>query len=357
MKAQSIFQKPAQRLLQFGFVLALSFLSATMFAQDEPYYVKPLDGLSLKEAELITSGGSLSVFGGGGEKARLEVYVKGNNNKSLSKAEIEERLKEKYELIIEASADKVKAHAKQKSNWTDWKNSLNISFKLYVPSKINSKLKTSGGSITLKGLDGNQDFSTSGGSLTVENVKGNIDGRTSGGSITVKGSEGTINLKTSGGSITAENSKGEIDLATSGGSLKLNGLEGKIEATTSGGSVSGNGISGELNTKTSGGSIKIAGLKGSVDAGTSGGSVSVDVDQLGSYVKLRTSAGNIDLNIPSGKGVDLDLSGMKVNVPQLNNFSGSATNTELKGSMNGGGIPITARASSGKVNLNFGKVQ
>jgi DUF4097 and DUF4098 domain-containing protein YvlB len=357
MKTQSIFQMPALRLLPFGFVLMSFFISTVLMAQDEPYYVKPLDGLNLKEAELITSGGSLSVYGGGGEKARLEVYIKSNNNKSLSKSEIEERLKERYELIIEASSDKVKAHAKQKNGWTDWKNALSISFKLYVPSRINSDLKTSGGSITLKGLDGNHDFTTSGGSLNVENVKGNIDGKTSGGSITVKGSEGKINLKTSGGSITAENSKGEIDLATSGGSLKLGGLEGKIEATTSGGSVSVDAINGELLTKTSGGSIKITRLKGSVDAGTSGGSVSVDIDQLGNYVKLRTSAGSIDLNIPSGKGVDLDLSGMKVNVPNLGNFSGSASESQLKGSVNGGGVPVTAKASAGKVNLSFEKNQ
>jgi hypothetical protein len=355
MKTHLFGRKPTQLILQSFFIVLISAISFQLFAQDEPYYVKPLDGLNLKEAELITSGGSLSVFGSSGEKPRLEVYIKGNNNKSLSKAEIEERLKERYEFTIEASSDKIKAQAKQKGNWTDWKSSLSISFKLYVPSKINSKLKTSGGSITLKGLDGSQDFSTSGGSLTVENVKGTINGRTSGGSITVKGSEGIVNLKTSGGSITAENCKGEIDLATSGGSLRLNGLNGKIEATTSGGSVSGDGISGELTTKTSGGSIKIAGLKGSVDAGTSGGSVSVDVEQLGNYVKLRTSAGSIDLNIPSGKGVDLDLSGMKVNVPNLGNFSGSASNSELKGSVNGGGIPVTARASAGKVNLSFNK--
>ncbi len=326
--------------------------------QGEPYFVKSLEGINIKEAEMVTSGGSLQIYSISGEKHRLEVYIRGNNNNNLSKAEIEERLKDKYELIIEASADKVKAIAKRKGSWNDWKNSLSISFKLYVPSKINSTLKTSGGSITLKGLDGKHEFTTSGGSLTIENMKGDIDGKTSGGSITVNGAEGNVGLKTSGGSITASGCKGQVNLSTSGGSLKLNNLGGNIKATTSGGSISGDNIAGELVTKTSGGSVRLSQLKGSVEAATSGGSMSVDIVELGQYVKLKTSAGSIDLNIPAGKGVSLDLSGNKVNVPSLTNFSGSASNDELTGTLNGGGIPVVARASSGKVNLSFkGKVQ
>jgi hypothetical protein len=350
MKTHSLLKFPT-RMAFLGFFILMAFFG--MAQQGEPYYVKSLDGLSIKEAELLTSGGSLQIYSISGEKHRLEVYIRGNNNNNLSKAEIEERLKERYELTIEASSDKIKAIAKQKSGWTDWKNALSISFKLYVPSNINSKLKTSGGSITLKGLDGKHEFATSGGSLSIEGLKGDIDGKTSGGSITVKDSEGTIDLKTSGGSISASGCKGEIDLATSGGSLKLDNLSGKIEATTSGGSVSGQTINGDLITKTSGGSVRLLQLKGSVEASTSGGSMTVDILELGSYVKLKTSAGNIDLNIPKGKGVSLDLSGNKVNVPSLTNFSGSASDDDLTGTLNGGGIPVSARASAGKVNLKF----
>lgn len=339
----------------FGFLM-LSAL-AGLAQKSEPYYVKSLDGLNIREAELITSGGSLQVYSIAGEKHRLEVYITGNNGKDLAKAEIENRLKEKYELIIEASADRIQAIAKQKSNWTDWKNSLNISFKLYVPSKINSDLKTSGGSITLKGLDGNHDFATSGGSLNIENMKGDIEGKTSGGSITVKGAEGNVELKTSGGSISASDCKGEIELSTSGGSLKLVNLNGKIEASTSGGSISGENISGELETKTSGGSIRLAKLSGSVEASTSGGGMDVSIIDLGSYVKLRNSAGSINLSLPGGKGMSLDLQGNRVNVPALSNFSGSASNSELKGTMNGGGALVSAKSSAGNINLSFANVQ
>jgi hypothetical protein len=41
-------------------------------------------------------------------------------------------------------------------------------------------------------------------------------------------------------------------------------------------------------------------------------------------------------------------------VPGLTNFSGSASDDEIKGKINGGGVPVTIKASSGRVNLSFG---
>lgn len=351
----TIFFSKLTHIIRTSSLSAIFLLVSTLlFAQTgAPYYTASLEGKSIKDVEVSTSGGSITVISESSQKTRIEVYIKGNNNASLSNAEIENRLKEKYDFVIETSDNKVKAIAKRKSDWTDWKNSLSISFKIYVPEKVNTKLKTSGGSITIKGLDGTQDFATSGGSLNLENLKGKTIGKTSGGSITVRGAEGFTELKTSGGSITAENCKGEIALSTSGGSLKLMGLEGKIDARTSGGSITGDAIGGELVTKTSGGSVRLTKIKGDVEAGTSGGSVTVDIIELGNYVKLKTSAGNINLTIPKDKGANLDLSGSKVNVPNLINFSGSVNNSDINGNLHGGGTAISARASAGKVSLSF----
>ncbi len=69
---------------------------------------------------------------------------------------------------------------------------------------MSTKLRTSGGSISLINLNGEQDFSTSGGSLHVEKMSGKIDGSTSGGSIHVSDSKDEIDLRTSGGSIEAK---------------------------------------------------------------------------------------------------------------------------------------------------------
>jgi len=136
-----------------------------IMAQDKKnlYMTKTLSGDAIKNVEMQTSGGSLSVEAVAGSEARLEVYINGNNGKDLTNEEIKQRLEEKYDLTVTVSNNKVSAIAKPKSKISDWKKALNISFKAYVPKNVSTDLSTSGGSISLTGISGNQDFSTSGG--------------------------------------------------------------------------------------------------------------------------------------------------------------------------------------------------
>src|SRR6185312_15788771 len=134
------------------------------------------------------SGGSINVIGGSPSEARIEVYVRGNNDNKLSKEEIQKRLDEDYSLEVAVKDNQLVAIAKQKNRMLNWKKALSIAFKVYVGGKIDSKLSTSGGSISISNLSGTQHFSTSGGSLQVEKISGSIDGRTSGGSITLQDS-------------------------------------------------------------------------------------------------------------------------------------------------------------------------
>ncbi|MDX2048011.1 MAG: hypothetical protein SFU87_14570 [Chitinophagaceae bacterium] len=337
-------------------VLLLVSFAPGLLAQDkkerEPFIVKSLTGEAVKNVEVETSGGSITVDGTAGQQPRVEVYVWPSNSKwseTISKEEIQKRLDEDYELTISVSNNKLTATAKNKKRNWDWKRSLSISFKVYAGSNLSTRLRTSGGSIHLTALSGTQDFTTSGGSLHVDKLKGKINGRTSGGSIHVKDSNDEIDLTTSGGSIHADNCTGKIELTTSGGSLQLKNLSGTIEATTSGGSIRGGYISGELQTHTSGGNINLDELMCSIEASTSGGSIDVSVKELGKYVKLSNSGGNIDLELPSSKGLDLKLTGSKIKTDKLGNFSGSVEDDEINGKLNGGGTPITVRAGSGRI--------
>lgn len=338
------------------FQLMLAGLTLSLQAQSKtgegPYLTKIFAKESIDNVEVKTSGGSISVEGVNASDARVEVFVHPNNSQdNFSKEDIKKMLEENYDLGISMSNNKVTAVAKLKDRNMNWKKSLSISFKVFAPKKISSKLETSGGSISLRNLFGSQDFTTSGGSLHVDNLSGEVKGRTSGGSIHVANSKDDINLTTSGGSIHAENSSGNLRLSTSGGSINLSNLKGNIEANTSGGSINGNHIDGELSTSTSGGSVRLSDLTCSLEASTSSGSMYVSVRDLGKYIKLSNSGGNIDLAIPGNKGVNLKLSGQRVSTPALTNFNGSVDNNEVEGKMNGGGIAVTATAGGGKVNL------
>jgi len=323
-------------------------------AQKNLYQTKSLSNVAIKNVEAKTSGGSIEIAGGYSSDARIEVYVSSNNsNNSLSNDEIKTRLDEDYELTITANGNKLTAIAKTKHNNMNWRKSLNISFKIFVPQNVSTDLSTSGGHIAISNLTGTEDFRTSGGSLTVDKLTGKVNGETSGGSITVSNSKDDIDLGTSGGSIHADNCSGKIRLNTSGGSLTMNDLKGDVKATTSGGSVNGKNIDGELITSTSGGHIDITNLSGSLSASTSGGSINVAMNSVKDYVKLNNSGGNIDIQIPKDKGYNLKLYGDKVHTETLNNFSGSTKERELVGTVNGGGASISADASGGKVYLTF----
>ena len=149
-------------------LLLVACQSVVALAQDNqtPYQTKSLSGTSIKDVFVKTSGGSISVSGASGETPRIEIYVRGNNGQDLPKDEVEKRLNSDYDLQVSVSNSEIHAQAKRKheDGW-DWKRQLSISFKIYVPARVATHLSTSGGSIHLDNLSGEENFSTSGGSL------------------------------------------------------------------------------------------------------------------------------------------------------------------------------------------------
>jgi DUF4097 and DUF4098 domain-containing protein YvlB len=241
--------------------------------------------------------------------------------------------------------------AKNKRNgWN--KDGLSISFRITSPKEASTNLVTSGGNISLRNLNGKQDFTTSGGNLVVADLRGDINGRTSGGNINAERVFDNVDLTTSGGNVSAIASKGKLTLTTSGGNLQLEDLEGTINASTSGGTVNGDRLSGQIEASTSGGNVVLQHISGSLKAGTSGGNVKVYMDKVDQYVKLSNSGGGIDIDLPDGKGYTLDLRGDKINTSILRNFSGSTSEGKMNGTLNGGGAQITA-GNSGRINLSF----
>ncbi|HEY2583312.1 MAG TPA: hypothetical protein VGI43_15985, partial [Mucilaginibacter sp.] len=175
-------------------VLFIACQSYVAFGQDwnkTPYDTRSLANDAIKNVYVKTSGGSISVSGEAGQAPRVEIYVRGNNNQEFSREEIKKRLDEDYDLKVSVSDHELHAEAKRKhdggGDW-DWRRQLSISFKIYVPKQVSTHLGTSGGSIHLDNLSGDENFSTSGGSLHIETLTGTIKGETSGGSIEVSNS-------------------------------------------------------------------------------------------------------------------------------------------------------------------------
>jgi hypothetical protein len=294
------------------FMISIFPVSAsTTKTSDEPYLTKTFS-LTSGELYVSTSGGSIRVEGGNSSQVKVEMYVKSSKRSD----DIKDLLENDYEIRIEKTGSRIEAVAKRVGKGFSW-NGISISFVVYTPKDFACELNTSGGSLKLSGVAGKaHELKTSGGSITAESMSGRLTANTSGGSITIN------------------RYKGNLDAKTSGGSIKLEDIEGDIKATTSGGG------------------IKISSVEGSVYATTSGGSITAEIAKLKDQLILKTSGGSVNATIPSGLGLDLDLRGNRVNTA-LNNFSGESKSDRVRGTVNGGGIPVQLATSGGSVNLNY----
>ena len=300
-----------------GYFLFAVLLPILGHAGDDPYLTKTFVLTGPGNLEVNTSGGGIEVVGTSGNQVTVEMYVKPNSGWSLFGSDdddIEEAL-EDYTIDVRQDGSKVIATAeRQGSNWGNSK--VSISFKVRVPTSMSCDLSTSGGSISVADVEGQHDIHTSGGSLNFDHLSGTTKAHTSGGSINV------------------------------------NDYQGKLDANTSGGSIRVDGSEGEAMLETSGGSINLENIRGSLEAHTSGGSIRADVEELGKFLTLKTSGGGITATIPGGQGLDLDLSGNRVNT-KLVNFTGESDKNSINGSINGGGVPVNLHTSGGSVTLEY----
>jgi len=256
--------------------------------------------------------------------------------KGWDEEEIEDFL-EDFTIDFEQKAADVEVTARLRGRRKNMGKNVRIRFMVEVPQKYNVDLKTAGGSISVKDLEGKVDAHTSGGSLSFGKIRGIVNGKTSGGSISLQGSDGDAFIKTSGGSI----SIGEVG--------------GNVDAHTSGGSISIERANGEVIAKTSGGSINIEEVMGSLNASTSGGSVTAHITkQPKSDCRLNTSGGSINIYLPrsSALSVDAKTGGGRVECDFDILVKGARKKNQLRGEINGGGPELYLRTSGSNIYIH-----
>ncbi|MBL7699206.1 MAG: hypothetical protein JNK79_13660 [Chitinophagaceae bacterium] len=335
------------RLLIFAF---LTTSAITLFAQRNEQEVlinsRSLSTASIRSVEAETQGGNISLEGVADADARVEVYAWGRG----SDESIKQRVSDYYTVKIETDNNKLSVSAKRKKSFGR-NDQVSVSFRVYVPVSVSSELNTSGGNISCRHLSGNRQWvQTSGGNIAFDDVKGDATGKTSGGNISISNCSETFDLFTSGGNIHARRSEGKLSLSTSGGNIALEELSGTIKAKTSGGNVTADRVSGSLITSSSGGNLQLGDLSCSLEASTSGGNLNIAIKKIGEHVKLRNSGGgNTHLELPGGTGMDIHATGSSVRVERTVGFTGDIREREIKGSVNGGGIPVDIDGGASRV--------
>lgn len=305
----------------------------TVSAQDVRYSFKEsYDVGAGAQVSVSSSDGDIEALSFEGTKADIFYIVKKHNKVlEISRQDLEKEVS--VEVIHSGNTLSIVVKYKNEFQSFNWNDKMVVSFRLQLPKETSCDLRTSDGNISMKGLRNNQKCKTSDGNLNISDIGGSLTASTSDGNITIKKINGNVEAKTSDGNINVE------------------GVKGDAAASTSDGNISVYDLSGRTILKTSDGDILFKDLTGSLTATTSDGNVSGNLLQLTKELTIKTSDGNITVAIPDKLGLDLDIKGESLNIP-LSNFSGRSDEKVIRGTSNGGGIPVNL-STSGNVRLTY----
>lgn len=210
-------------------------------------------------------------------------------------------------------------------------------YTIVVPARFNVRLKTAGGTLAVRDLEGETKASSGGGDLAFSNLKGPVDGQTAGGRIKANGCEGTLKVKTGGGGI------------------QVDGGRGSLEGLTAGGQVTVKSFDGPVSVKTGGGNIELDGIAGTINGATAGGTISASVTAVANDIKLTSGGGAVTLRAPGNAAFDFEASTtagtVTIDLPVTVDVERKPSRQHVKGAVNGGGKSVVLRTTAGSVQV------
>ena len=255
-----------------------------------------------------------------------------------------------------------------------------------------SKLRTEGGHIQVLDVAGNLNVFTGGGHINVGNVIGDAALRSGGGHIRAGTIGGRADLDTDGGNITVGHAGSFVNVRTGGGQIDFGEVRGSVHAQTGGGGIRIMYVAGPMEVESSGGSICLTRVAGAVQAATADGTITAWINpssgpssgpdggpanglpaaasahpvtvQLAGASQLASGNGDIVVFLPRNLAANIDALVTKGGEHRIEadpalhlSFQTSESNgagpVHATGVLNGGGIPLKLRTSSGKIRLQF----
>jgi DUF4097 and DUF4098 domain-containing protein YvlB len=177
--------------------------------------------------------------------------------------------------------------------------------------------------------------------LTVETPAAlDLEARTADGGLKVSGVRGSLELHTDDGSVDVEDVAGAVRLTAGDGSVKIHNVTGTLESRSSDGQATVEGKFTALQVHTSDGNLDLTVADGSL---------------LNTASRIESSDGRVTVRLPRTLAVDLDVHtsdghidcALPLTMDGFNSAHGSGHN--LRGHLNGGGVPLTVHTSDGNV--------
>ena len=167
-----------------------------------------------------------------------------------------------------------------------------------------------------------------------------LEARTSDGSLSVSGLNGNLDLHTGDGAVNVSDVSGAVRLVASDGSIRIHNVTGTLESKSSDGSVS---IDGRLS------GIQVRASDGRVDVTLADGS------QLTTSSRIEASDGHVTIRLPKTLSADLEIhtSDGKIDCQLPLTMSGynSGGGHNIRGKLNAGGTPLSVHTSDGNVTI------
>jgi len=187
-------------------------------------------------------------------------------------------------------------------------NNVNVRVEVQIPRRSDLQLRTAGGGISIRNIEGTISGRTGGGQLTLENLDGHIELTTGGGEIVLTDSRLDGHVRTGGGRVLLENVEGDIEARSGGGEVVYRNVvtpERTYPADVAyirnaGGSIRVDDAPGGADVQTGGGDIRIRSAGAYAKARTGGGDIRID--DVGGWIEARTGAGTIEVTMTGAPG-------------------------------------------------------
>ena len=231
-------------------------------------------------------------------------------------------------LVTEGSGARITSEYRTSGTNTSSSHRIDIT----VPRRFNIRLRSAGGSVFIRDLEGDFSGNTGGGEINIENARGSAHLATGGGPVNVANSNLSGSVSTGGGSVLIQGVTGGLS-GHSGTGAVFYGSDKVTYAEVSAEGV-GRTIDGKVVVNKSGGSVNIATAPNGATISTGGGRVTVG-DADGS-VSIDTGGGDVTIgSVSKGANVTTGAGDVKMTI------TGS------------GGYPIFAESGSGRITLTL----
>lgn len=168
--------------------------------------------------------------------------------------------------------------------------------------------------------------------------------------------DGDVSVHSGDGAIDASGLRGAISLEAGDGHIRASDLKGSLRLRTGDGAIDADALDGDLEARSGDGHLRVEGRFDALDLRTGDGRLDATLargSQPRSDWSVASGDGSLTLRIPRNLQALLDAhtgdGNLHVNLPITVN--GDLARHELRGSLNGGTVPVRVRTTDGALTL------